>query len=368
MPSGTTTIKRHAVLLSGGVDSSTALAELVRQGLPLTAFYLKVWLEDEFDHLGGCPWEEDLAYARAVCERFDVELRVVPLQLEYYERVVAYTLDELRAGRTPSPDIFCNERIKFGAFFDYLLEHEVEQHMPIATGHYARILDRGDHVELARSPDPVKDQTYFLSHLHQEQLRRIVFPIGSLEKEEVRRRAHELDLPNKARRDSQGICFLGRIRYPEFVRHYLGERPGDIVELETGAVLGPHRGYWFYTIGQRTGLGLSGGPWYVVRKDPPTNVVYVSHSRDADDRARRSFAVTELSWTWRPPEHDRLLMKIRHGPDLIDAAVRWVGEQRIEVTMDRGDRGVAPGQFAVFYDGEVCLGCGKIADDGFPSS
>ncbi len=362
MPSGTTTTQRHAVLLSGGVDSSTALAELVRQGLPVTAFYLKVWLEDELDHLGDCPWEEDLAYARAVCERFDVELRVVPLQLEYYERVVSYTLEELRSGRTPSPDIFCNERIKFGAFLDYLLEHERDEEMKIATGHYARILDRGDHVELGRSPDPVKDQTYFLSHLHQDQLRRIAFPIGSLDKDEVRRRAHELDLPNKDRRDSQGICFLGRIRYPEFIRHYLGEQPGDIVELETGRVLGPHRGYWFHTIGQRTGLGLGGGPWYVVRKDAHANVIYVSHSRNADDRAKRAFVVSELSWTWRPPERDRLLVKIRHGPDLRDATVRWIDEQRMEVTMDRADRGVAPGQFAVFYDGEVCLGCGTIAD------
>lgn len=364
MPSGTTTIQRHAMLLSGGVDSSTALAELVRQGHPVTAFYLKVWLEDELDYLGGCPWEEDLAYARAVCERFDVELRVVPLQLEYYERVVRYTLDELRAGRTPSPDIFCNERIKFGAFLDYLLEHEAGEQMSIATGHYARILDRGDHVELARSPDPVKDQTYFLAHLHQDQLRRIVFPVGSLEKDEVRRRAHELDLPTKARKDSQGICFLGRIRYPDFIRHYLGEQPGDIVELETGTALGRHRGYWFYTIGQRTGLGLSGGPWYVVRKDPQANVVYVSHSRDADDRARRSFVVTELSWTWRPPEHDRLFVKIRHGPELIGVTVGPIDDTRMRVTMDRADRGVAPGQFAVFYEGEVCLGCGKIADDG----
>lgn len=351
------------MLLSGGVDSSTALAELVRDGHGVTAYYLKVWLEDELDYLGDCPWEEDLRYARTVCERYDVPLQIVPLQLAYYERVVQYTLAELREGRTPSPDIFCNQRIKFGAFLDYLQRDENAAGTKIATGHYARILDRGDHVELARSPDPVKDQTYFLSHLGQEQLRRVTFPIGPLEKGEVRRRAHEYDLPNKDRPDSQGICFLGKIRYPEFIRHYLGEQPGDIVELETGRVLGEHKGFWFYTIGQRTGLGLSGGPWYVVRKNTERNLVIVSHSRSADQRARDEFVVRELSWTWRAPEQRDLMLKIRHGPQLVPASIRWLDDDTIRVTMEQADRGVAPGQFAVFYDGEVCLGSGKIQDE-----
>jgi tRNA-specific 2-thiouridylase len=354
---------RYAMLLSGGVDSSTALAELVRNGDEVAAYYLKVWLEDELDYLGDCPWEEDLSFARAVCERLGVELRVVPLQLAYYERVVEYTLSELRAGRTPSPDIFCNQRIKFGAFLDHITHDEASAPPVVATGHYARIIDRGDHVDLARSPDPVKDQTYFLSHLSQHQLRRITFPIGRFEKDEVRRRAHEYDLPNKDRPDSQGICFLGKIRYPEFIRHYLGERPGRIIELESGRALGEHRGFWFYTIGQRTGLGLSGGPWYVVRKDTDDNVIYVSHSRTAHERARREFMVRELSWTWRPPEDGELLLKIRHGPKMNRALVRRLDGDTILVTMDEADRGVAPGQFAVFYDGDICLGSGKIQEE-----
>jgi tRNA (5-methylaminomethyl-2-thiouridylate)-methyltransferase len=351
---------RYALLLSGGVDSSTALAELARAGHHVTAYYLKVWLEDELDYLGACPWEEDLSFARAVCEMFDVSLVVVPLQLEYHERVVQYTLSELAAGRTPSPDIFCNERIKFGAFIDYLRHEEPDNDVLIATGHYAQIVHHRDHAALLRSPDPVKDQSYFLAHLGQEQLQRIAFPIGGFAKDDVRRRAHEYRLPNRDRPDSQGICFLGKIRYPDFVRHYLGEKPGAIVELESGRVLGEHPGFWFYTIGQRTGLGLGGGPWYVVRKDTSDNVVFVSHSNSVASRARREFLVRDLSWTWKPPQTSRLTLKIRHGPALIDASIRRPDEQTIHVTMDRADRGVAPGQFAVFYDGPACLGCGKI--------
>lgn len=351
---------RHAVLLSGGVDSSTALAELVQAGHIVTAYYLKVWLEDELDYLGQCPWEEDLAYARAVCEQFGVELRVVPLQLDYYERVVSYALDELRAGRTPSPDIFCNERIKFGAFLDYL-EREGGTGR-VASGHYAQLRDRGSTIQLVQSPDPVKDQSYFLSHLKQEQLRRLVFPIGHLTKEAVRARAHEMNLVNRDRPDSQGICFLGKIRYPEFIRHYLGERPGRIVAHETGAVLGEHRGYWFHTIGQRTGLGLSGGPWYVVQKDVAENTIRVSHGHTAAASARSSFAAGDLSWTDEQPQPGRYQVKLRHGPSMVDASISFPDHDQMRVEMDEADRGVAPGQFAVIYRDSVCLGSGKIMD------
>jgi tRNA-specific 2-thiouridylase len=379
------------------VDSSTALRELSRDSSnEITAYYLKVWLEDELKDLGECPWEEDLHYARAVCEMAGVPLTVVPLQLEYYERVVSYALEELRAGRTPSPDIFCNERIKFGAFLDYLRGagssgstaagatagpgvagnprpgeaggsgpgHGAAAPGPrIATGHYAQLVDAGDHVELHRSPDPVKDQTYFLAHLSQEQLRHVAFPIGGFTKEEVRRRAHEYLLPNRDRPDSQGICFLGKVRYPEFIRHYLGERAGEIVEHETGRTLGEHRGYWFYTIGQRQGLGLGGGPWYVVAKDTERNEVRVSHAEGVADQARSEFVARELSWTWEPPEEGEVLVKIRHGPSLTPGTIRWAETDALRVMMETPDRGVAPGQFAVFYRGEMCLGCGKIAEE-----
>ena len=364
---------RYAVLLSGGVDSSTALWKLTQDPTAdIVAYYLKVWLEDELDYLGDCPWEEDLSYARQVCEAAGVPLHVVSLQLEYYDRVVTYTIEELRAGRTPSPDIFCNERIKFGAFLDHLVsergpDREVSEDsgaMPpalkIATGHYARISEEGDHVLLRRAPDPVKDQTYFLAHLSQDQLRQIHFPIGSLTKAEVREHAAAYDLPNKDRPDSQGICFLGKVRYPEFIRHYLGEQSGPIVEAETGRLLGHHKGYWFHTMGQRQGLGLSGGPWYVVGKDLETNTIQVSHSDAANDRARSEFVVEALSWTWQPPADSKVVIKIRHGPVLTGASIARLDDDQVHVTMDSPDRGVAPGQFAVFYDDDVCLGCGRI--------
>lgn len=361
-----------AVLLSGGVDSSVALRTLTEQGITdITAFYLKIWLEDEMAYIGNCPWEEDLSYARAVCRNAGVPLEVVPLQLEYYERVVQYAIDELKAGRTPSPDIFCNQRIKFGAFWDRI----GPEFTKVATGHYARAVQMGNRVLLRRAPDPVKDQTYFLSHLRQEQMQRVLFPIGDMMKREVRRRARDLDLATKDRKDSQGICFLGKIRYPEFVRHYLGETEGEIRELETDAVLGPHRGFWFYTIGQRQGLGLGNGPWYVVRKDTARNIVYVSHEKEARRTARRVLDVGELTWIDRPPAKTRLSCRLRHGPELTGCSIDWLppdpessaegdaGGGRIRVTLDEADRGVAPGQFTVFYDGEYCLGGGKILEE-----
>lgn len=413
------------VLLSGGVDSSVALLRLKSAGYRnITAYYLKIWLEDELSSLGECPWEEDLEYARAVCDMLEVPLTVVSLQLEYYERVVEYTLSELRAGRTPSPDIFCNQRIKFGAFLE-----RVGADVPwVASGHYARVIDAvggagapsgnpgapgvsgrdpgapggaGTPAEreyhLYRAPDPVKDQSYFLSHLTQEQLSRILFPIGGLEKREVRDLADSAELPNRGRPDSQGICFLGKIRYPDFVRHYLGEREGSIVDRETGRTLGSHRGFWFYTLGQRQGLGLSGGPWYVTGKDLDANVVFVSHREHVSDRAVNVVTLTDMRWIGTPPALDeprdgaaagnevpadeangQLTVKLRHGPKRIACSIEpgEPGEQmgsgvpqgadhaaakNINLRLEETDRGAAPGQFGVLYVGERCVGAGRIA-------
>ena len=347
-----------AVLISGGVDSSVALCLLRQQKRhDIEAYYLKIWLEDELSHLADCPWEEDLAYAREVCEAQGVPLQVLSLQREYYERVVQYAVEELRRGRTPSPDIFCNRRIKFGLFGERI-DPRFEK---IASGHYARIRDvRGRHY-LLRAPDPVKDQTYFLSRQRQDQIARSCFPIGNLWKREVREIAKELDLPNKFRKDSQGICFLGKIRYPEFVRHYLGEKNGVIVEKDSGRILGEHRGYWFYTVGQRQGLGLGGGPWYDCGKDVDLNRVYVTHKEHIQTEARRSFELTDLSWIVDPPDTGSYTIKIRHGPAVSACDISWVDSQRLRIVMENPDAGVAPGQFGVLYDGEVCLGSGVIA-------
>jgi len=270
--------------------------------------------------------------------------------------VVAAAVEELRVGRTPSPDIWCNQRIKFGLFLDKL-DPGFDR---LVSGHYAQIEYRDGVCVLKRSPDQVKDQTYFLCALDQGQLRRLWFPIGHLSKGEVRRLAREWQLPNRDRKDSQGICFLGKIKYPEFVRFHLGERTGEIVELETGRTLAEHRGFWFYTIGQRKGIGLAGGPWYVVKKDVAANRVYVSHSDHYLDHARRRFVVSQVNWIAGEPEPRQLQVKVRHGPRLADCQIRSVDGDRWEVTLAEADQGIAPGQSAVFYDGEFCVGGGVI--------
>lgn len=346
-----------ALLLSGGVDSSVALYRLLEQGYTdITAYYLKIWLEDELSFLGTCPWEEDLAYARAVCDAKNIPLKVLPLQQEYFDRVVSYTISELKKGHTPSPDIFCNQRVKFGAFYDKVNE----KYDKVATGHYGVVEEIDGLSYLRRSPDPVKDQSYFLSHLSQDQISKIIFPIGSLMKEEVRALAQRYDLPNKDRKDSQGICFLGKIKYSDFVKHYLGEKEGEIRELETEEVLGSHKGFWFHTIGQRQGLGLSNGPWYVTSKDLENNIIYVSSSRNILEQKRKVFNVCEPNWISRKPRIDELTLKLRHGPRLNSCRIKWLSAERIEVTMDEGDKGIAPGQFAVFYEDDICLGGARI--------
>lgn len=355
-----------AHLISGGVDSSVALNILIREGRPVTAFYLKIWLEDEVSYLGSCPWEEDLYYARAVCDRLGVELRVVPLQKEYHERVVDYAIQELRNGGTPSPDLFCNRLIKFGAFLEKTGDHWDR----VSTGHYAVVRHGPEHSELWRNPDPVKDQTYFLSRMTREQLRRSEFPLGPYTKKEVRRLAHEWDLPNKDRPDSQGICFLGKVPYRKFVEHYLGTKPGPMVNLKTGQVVGHHRGLWFYTLGQRSGLGLSGGPWYVAGKNLPENVLFLSHAGDIELAQRSALLVEDLHWLNLPTDQFSYSVKVRHGPHLYPAEVTYsafsedgVPNQAL-VRLSGYDTGLAAGQFCVFYQGEQCLGSGRIA--GFP--
>lgn len=348
----------YAHLLSGGVDSSVALANLKEEGRDVTAFYLKVWLEDELAFLGDCPWKEDLEQAEAVCRKLDVPLEVVPLQSEYLDRVVTHTLDELRAGRTPSPDVICNCQIKFGAF----VERAGKAFDCVTSGHYARVEGTPERPLLKRSPDPVKDQTYFLSRMTREQLSHVRFPIGHLMKDQVRERAKALDLPNQDRKDSQGICFLGKISYPDFIRFHLGESDGPIVDVTTGKELGRHGGYWLYTVGQRQGLGLSGGPWYVVAKDTERNAVFVVHQDHREEAAANSFEAVLPAWINDPPSSGSLRLKLRHGPHLVDCSVEHLAENRLRVEMADPDPGVAPGQYAVFYDDDVCLGSAVIAN------
>jgi tRNA-5-taurinomethyluridine 2-sulfurtransferase len=345
-----------AVLLSGGVDSSVALNLLKNEGHDITAFYLKIWLQDEFSFLGDCPWEDDLNYASRVCKQLNIPLEVMPLQNEYWDTVVTYTIEEIKEGRTPNPDMFCNSLIKFGQFYDKI-DSAFEK---VATGHYANVVrDNGNYL-LKRSPDPIKDQTYFLAYLTQKQLSRALFPIGHYQKVEIRKLANGFNLPNMDRKDSQGICFLGQIKFIDFVKHHLGEITGDIREIESGKKLGTHNGYYFFTIGQRSGLGLSGGPWYVVNKDIENNIIYISRENLAD-RARDTFSVGKFNWiTGSIPGNNDIQVKIRHGASFYNCKFDIQEENKAEITIDRPDLGIAPGQFAVFYDGDNCLGGGVI--------
>lgn len=362
--------QKIAVLVSGGVDSSVSLALLKEQGHDVAAYYMKIWLEDELQFLGECPWEEDLEYVRAVCEPLDVELHIVPFQKEYWERVVSYTIDSVKQGLTPNPDMMCNARVKFGAFYEYL-EKQGEQYDKIATGHYARTEEIDGITYLKMSPDPIKDQTYFLSQLSQSQVSKAMFPIGSYPKEEVRRLAEKYNLPNAKRKDSQGICFLGKIPFDEFVKFHLGTKPGKFIEEGTGKILGEHEGFWYYTIGQRKGIRLSGGPWYVTGKDVEKNEVYLAHGDVYTEEATDTFTVTQLNWiSGVRPEKTNLQVKVRHGEKLYQATLTWIPairqlaeaeDSQVEVKLGSKDQGIAAGQFAVFYDGDICLGGGTIS-------
>jgi tRNA-specific 2-thiouridylase len=347
-----------AVLISGGVDSSVALHKLVQQGHSVTAFYLKIWLEDELAFLGTCPWEEDLSYVRAVCDKLKVKLEVVSFQKQYWDRVVAYTLSEIKKGRTPNPDIMCNQQVKFGAFYELF----ADQFDAIATGHYAQTETLNGVTYLTQSPDAIKDQTYFLARLSQSQLQKALFPIGHMTKAELRDYAHTADLPNKARKDSQGICFLGKLKFSEFVQYHLGESPGELVEFETGVVKGTHKGAWFYTVGQRQGIGLAGGPWYVVSKDMAARRVYISKNYYESDKRRDSVLVEDLLWLSGKNEQPEYLVKLRHGPKKIPATVSYLPDQRATMILAEDDQGIASGQYAVLYDAHNrCVASGIIA-------
>lgn len=347
-----------ALLLSGGVDSSVALVRLQESGARVTAFYLKVWLEEELAGLGDCPWQEDLRYARAVCRRRGVPLHVVSVQQEYLEQVLDYVVRELRAGNTPSPDLLCNRHIKFGVFVDrYAAGFDA-----VATGHYARVSRTPAGPRLLTAPDPVKDQTYFLAYVNRRQLARAAFPIGDACKARVRAEAAGGGLPTRGRPDSQGICFLGRISYRDFVRRRLGELPGPIVERETGRLLGRHRGHHFFTVGQRQGLGLGDGPWYVVRKDAAENRVTVSRTPAA--YAGRAFTVRGANWIGDGPPSGAARVKIRHGPAAFACTVTPTSAPDRVVVRTGRPLAVASGQFAVLYHGDECRGGGVIEPPG----
>lgn len=357
---------RVALLLSGGVDSAVALHRLVEQGHDVTPFYIRIGMEGDG---GDCSAEEDIEMCTYLTRRYGLALQTISLHEEYWKYVMEYALDAVSRGLTPNPDMMCNRIIKFG-FFEDRVGHEFDM---TATGHYATTVIGDDGLKyLGTSPDPVKDQTDFLAQITGRQLNHLIFPIGDMPKSEVRRIAEEQRLPNARRRDSQGICFLGRINYNDFLRSRLGERPGPIIELETGRRLGEHRGFWFHTIGQRKGLGLSGGPWFVVKKNVDQNVVYVSRGYDTELQYGHTLPLSEMHWITRDPwpgecRDVEIAFKNRHTPEFLSGRLTRTendhGEYRI-VSRERV-QGIAPGQFAVVYtpDRRICLGSGVITGE-----
>lgn len=349
--------KKIAVLLSGGVDSSVVVYELARKGLTPDCFYIKIGPEEESEW--DCTSEEDLEMATAVASRYGCRLEVVDCHREYWDGVTRYTMDKVRAGFTPNPDVMCNRLIKFGAF------HEKRGHDYdlIATGHYACTeIDGEGRKWLVTSPDPVKDQTDFLAQIYDWQLRKALFPIGHYVKNEVREIAEREHLINARRKDSQGICFLGKINYNDYLRRYLGENPGDVLELETGKPIGRHRGLWFHTIGQRHGLGFGGGPWYAVKKDVAANILYVSHGFEPRTAYRQDFPICDFHFLTVPVEMHRVTFKIRHTAGYHPAILEPQGDGRYVVHAEQPMQGVAPGQFCVVYDEHHhrCYGSGEI--------
>ena len=352
--------KRIAVLLSGGVDSAVVVHELAQQGLQPDCFYIKIGPDEEEEW--DCTSEEDMEMATAVARKYGCKLEIVDCHREYWDQVTRYTMDKVRAGLTPNPDVMCNRLIKFGAF------HEKRGHDYdlIATGHYAQTeIDDNGRKWLVTSPDPVKDQTDFLAQIYDWQLKKALFPIGHYMKDEVRIIAEREHLVNAKRKDSQGICFLGKINYNEYIRRFLGEHPGDVIELETGRCIGQHRGLWFHTIGQRKGMGFGGGPWFVVKKDVEKNILYVSHGYDPETAYKQDFAVHDFHYLTPLREGEslprRVTFKIRHTPGYLPATLEQTAEG-FTVHADAPIHGVAPGQFCVVYDEQHhrCFGSAEI--------
>ena len=348
--------KRIALLLSGGVDSTVALHELCAQGLQPDCFYIKIGPEE--DEEWDCSSEEDMEMATAVAARYHCRLQVVDCHHEYWDKVTRYTMDKVRAGLTPNPDVMCNRLIKFGAF-DEKAGHDYDI---IATGHYAQTEIIDGKKWLTTSPDPVKDQTDFLAQIEDWQLRKALFPIGHYMKDEVRQIAEREHLVNARRKDSQGICFLGKINYNDYIRRYLGDNPGDVLEWESGRLIGQHRGLWYHTIGQRHGLGFGGGPWFVVKKDMERNVLYVSKGYDPQTAYRDVFGMRDFHFLTEPLEMVDVTFKIRHTPEFHKARLQPAGEGCYTVHSESRIHGVAPGQFCVIYDSDHhrCLGSGEI--------
>lgn len=349
-----------ATLLSGGVDSSVVVHLLKEAGYTPTLFYIKIGLDN--DELLHCTSEEDIEMSSLIARKYGCKLEIVDLHQDYWENVVTYTIEKVKQGLTPNPDVMCNKLIKFGVFE----QRFGKEYDKTATGHYATTIDKGGKIYLSTAKDPIKDQTDFLAQINSLQVSKLMFPIGHLMKNKVRDIALKAGLPSAKRQDSQGICFLGKVNYNDFIRRYLGEKEGPIVEFETGKIIGKHKGYWFHTVGQRKGLGLSGGPWYVIKKDIEANTVYTSKGFEVKTQYGYELLMSDFHFiTDNPWENSNvdidITFKIRHTPDFTAGKITKLSDGYHLLSSQRL-QGIAPGQFGVIYDAEskICIGSGEI--------
>ena len=355
--------KRVVVGLSGGVDSSVAALLLQQQGYQVEGLFMKNWEED--DSAEYCSAAEDLQDAQAVAERLKIPLHTVNFSAEYWDRVFSYFLAEYRAGRTPNPDVLCNREIKFRAFLDYARERLGADH--IATGHYAAMEQQQGRCHLMRAQDEDKDQTYFLYLLDQGQLCPALFPLGALQKQQVRALAEQAGFANHRKKDSTGICFIGERKFREFLQRYLPAQPGQIVTPE-GEVIGEHQGLMYYTLGQRQGLGIGGrqdaveAPWYVVGKDLATNRLIASQGHDHPMLLSHRLLAGQVHWIAgeAPALPLTCLARIRHRQPLQACRIEKQENGQCLVVFERAQRAVTPGQAIVFYRDRECLGGGTI--------
>jgi tRNA-specific 2-thiouridylase len=351
---------RIIVGMSGGVDSSVAAYLLKQAGHQVQGVFMKNWEGDDTDTY--CPATQDMADAQAVCDKLGIELQMVNFADQYWEGVFAHFLSEYRAGRTPNPDILCNREIKFKAFLDYAKQRGADY---IATGHYVRSYTEAGKVRLVKGSDPLKDQSYFLHALNEQQLAASLFPIGHLPKTEVRAIAEKLGLITHAKKDSTGICFIGERKFKIFLNDYLPAQPGLIETIE-GEAIGRHDGLMFYTIGQRQGLQIGGqkgkseAPWYVAKKDLKRNVLIVVQG-EHPALYQTELVATGVHWINQSPTLPiKIMAKTRYRQADQPCEVHALDTDRVRVTFTEPQRAITPGQSVVFYQGDICLGGGII--------
>ncbi len=355
------TQQKVIVGMSGGVDSSVSALLLQQQGYQVEGLFMKNW--DEDDGTEYCTAKDDLADAQAVSDKLGIHLHTANFAAEYWDNVFEHFLEEYKAGRTPNPDILCNREIKFKAFLDYALMLGADF---IATGHYVRKQEDGAIARLIKGLDNNKDQSYFLHAVSGKEIAKTLFPVGELEKPEVRRIAEQHDLVTHNKKDSTGICFIGERRFKDFLQQYLPAQPGNIEDID-GNPMGQHSGLMYHTIGQRQGLGIGGvkgagdQPWYVVDKDLDRNVLIITQGSQHPRLFKQAMSVSTIHWIdgIEPTLPYRCMAKVRYRQE--DQACEIVRQDNsYQIVFDQAQRAITPGQSAVFYDGEICLGGGVI--------